>query len=107
MRAVENHIQESYKGDLRVRFLAFGNGTLQALHDRSFGFFRRQIILEAKERNPSRKDDPYLAERLCAKKEDIFLWALASLQRLIRNDFQFDRAKANMEAAVADGKNIV
>lgn len=80
------------------------------LHDRSFGFFRRQIILEAKERNPSRKDDPYLAERLCAEKEGIFLWALAGLQRLIRNGFQFtlsDRAKANMEAAVADGNNIV
>lgn len=107
---LEKKGQQSYQGDLRVRFLAFGNGTLQALHDRSFGFFRRQIILEAKERNPSRKDDPYLAERLCAEKEGIFLWALAGLQRLIRNGFQFtlsDRAKANMEAAVADGNNIV
>lgn len=107
---LEKEGQQSYQGDLRVRFLAFGNGTLQALHDRSFGFFRRQIILEAKERNPSRKDDPYLAERLYAEKEGIFLWALAGLHRLIRNDFQFtlsDRAKANMEAAVADGNNIV
>lgn len=107
---LEKKGQQSYQGDLRVRFLAFGNGTLQALHDRSFGFFRRQIILEAKERNPSRKDDPYLAERLCAEKEGIFLWALAGLQRLIRNGFQFtlsNRAKSNMEAAVADGNNII
>ena len=107
---LEKKGQQSYQGDLRVRFLAFGNGTLQALHDRSFGFFRRQIILEAREHNPCRKDDPYLAERLCAKKEGIFLWALAGLQRLIHNGFQFnlsDRAKANMEAAVADGNNIV
>lgn len=82
----------------------------ECTHDRSFGFFRRQIILEARERDPNRKDDPYLAERLCAEKESIFLWALAGLQRLIRNGFQFtlsDRAKANMEAAVADGNNIV
>lgn len=107
---LEKKGQQSYQGDLRVRFLAFGNGTLQALHDRSFGFFRRQIILEARERDPGRKDDPYLAERLCAEKEGIFLWALAGLQRLIRNGFQFTlsaRAKANMEAAVADGNNIV
>lgn len=107
---LEKKGQQSYQGDLRVRFLAFGNGTLQALHDRSFGFFRRQIILEAKERNPSQKDDPYLAERLCAGREGIFLWALAGLQRLIRNGFQFtlsDRASANMDAAVADGNNIV
>lgn len=107
---LEKKGQQSYQGDLRVRFLAFGNGTLQALHDRSFGFFRRQIILEARERDPRRKDDPYLAERLCAEKEGIFLWALAGLQRLIRNGFQFtlsDRASANMEAAVADGNNIV
>ena len=107
---LEKKGQQSFQGDLRVRFLAFGNGTLQALHDRSFGFFRRQIILEARERNPCRRDDPYLAERLCAEKEGIFLWALAGLQRLIRNGFQFtlsDRAKANMEAAVADGNNIV
>ncbi|MGN0999451.1 MAG: DUF5906 domain-containing protein, partial [Faecousia sp.] len=107
---LEKKGQQSYQGDLRVRFLAFGNGTLQALHDRSFGFFRRQIILEARERDPNRKDDPYLAERLCAEKEGIFLWALAGLQRLIRNGFQFtlsDRASANMDAAVADGNNIV
>ena len=107
---LEKKGQQSYQGDLRVRFLAFGNGTLQALHDRSFGFFRRQIILEARERDPCRKDDPYLAERLCAEKEGIFLWALTGLQRLIRNGFQFtlsDRASANMDAAVADGNNIV
>lgn len=107
---LEKKGQQSYQGDLRVRFLAFGNGTLQALHDRSFGFFRRQIILEARERNPNRRDDPYLADRLCSEKEGIFLWALEGLQRLIRNDFQFtlsQRAKENMEAAVADGNNAV
>ena len=107
---LEKKGQQSYQADLRVRFLAFGNGTLQALHDRSFGFFRRQIILEARERDPGRKDAPYLADRLCAEKEGIFLWALEGLRRLIRNDFQFTlshRAKANMEAAVADGNNIV
>lgn len=107
---LEKKGQQSYQGDLRVRFLAFGNGTLQALHDRSFGFFRRQIILEVRERDPNREDDPYLADKLCSEKEGIFLWALEGLRRLLRSNYRFtlsQRAKANMEAAIADGNNVV
>ena len=107
---LEKKGQQSYQGDLRVRFLAFGNGTLQALHDRSVGFFRRQIILSVKERDPNRRDDPFLAEKLCSEAEGIFLWALGGLQRLIRNDYKFTlstQAEENMAAAVADGNNIV
>lgn len=83
---------------------------MQALHDRSYGFFRRQILLEAKEQSPDRRDDPYLAQRLCAEKEGIFLWAFAGLQRLVANDFHFtlsQQAKENMEAAIAEGNNLV
>ena len=107
---LEKKSQQSYQGDLRVRFLAFGNGTLQALHDRSVGFFRRQIILSVKERDPDRKDDPFLAEKLCSEAEGIFLWALEGLQRLIRNDYKFtlsQQAEENMAAAVAEGNNVV
>ena len=42
--------KSSYQGQLYVRFLGLGNGTLNSLYDRSVGFFRRQIILTAKER---------------------------------------------------------
>jgi putative DNA primase/helicase len=107
---LEKKSQQSYQGDLRVRFLAFGNGTLQALHDRSVGFFRRQIILSVKERDPDRKDDPYLAEKLCSEAEGIFLWALEGLQRLIRNEYKFTlstQAEENMAEAVAEGNNLV
>ena len=55
---------QSYQALLRCRLMAFGNGNLQALHDRSLGFFRRQIILTTRPRDPNRKDDPYLAEKL-------------------------------------------
>lgn len=107
---LEKKGQQSYQADMRVRFLALGNGRMQALHDRSYGFFRRQILLEAKERPPDRRDDPYLAQRLCAEKESIFLWAFAGLQRLVANDFHFSlsqQAKENMEAAIAEGNNLV
>lgn len=46
---LERKRQQSYQGDLYVRFIGLGNGVLQALHDRSVGFFRRQIILTTKE----------------------------------------------------------
>ena len=107
---LEKKGKQSYQGDLRVRFLAFGNGALQALHDRSYGFFRRQLILEAKERDPNRRDDPFIAEKLCKEKEGIFLWAIEGLRRLVENDFHFtisQRAQSNMENAVNEGNNIL
>ena len=107
---LERKGKQSYQGDLYVRFLALGNGTLQSLYDRSVGFFRRQIILTVKEKDPNRRDDPYLAEKLCAEAEGIFLWALEGLHRLIDNDYRFtisDTAKENMTAAVSEGNSIV
>ena len=107
---LERKGRQSYQGDLYVRFLALGNGTLQSLYDRSVGFFRRQIILTVKEKDPNRRDDPYLAEKLCAEAEGIFLWALEGLHRLIEKDYCFtisDAARENMTAAVSEGNNIV
>ena len=107
---LEKKGRQSYQGDLYVRFLALGNGTLQSLYDRSVGFFRRQIILTVKEKDPNRRDDPYLAEKLCAEAEGIFLWALEGLNRLIANDYRFTISAAaheNMTAAVSEGNNIV
>lgn len=101
---------QSYQGDLRVRFMAFGNGTLQALHDRSYGFFRRQIILSAKERDPKRQDDPDLAEKLCDELEGIFLWAVDGLKRLIANRYQFtvgQKAQENLKDSGSEGNNIL
>ena len=100
---------QSYQGKLNVRFLAFGNETLQALHDRSHGFFRRQIILTAKEKDPKRKDDPYLRYLLEGEREGILLWCLEGLQRLIVSDFQFTiskRAAENLRESISRGNNI-
>lgn len=107
---LEKKGKQSYQGRLYVRFLGLGNGTLRSLHDRSVGFFRRQIILTTKERPEGRVDDPFIAEKMCAEAEGIFLWALEGLRRLIDNDYQFtisERARENMEVAMADGNNIV
>ena len=107
---LERKRQQSYQGDLYVRFIGLGNGVLQALHDRSVGFFRRQIILTTKEKDPNRKDDPYFAEKMAAEAEGIFLWALEGLHRLIANNFRFTLSQSaldNLNDAVSDGNNII
>ena len=50
---LEKKGKQSYQGILHARFLAFGNSSLQALYDRSNGFFRRQIILRVKKAPPA------------------------------------------------------
>lgn len=102
--------EQSYQGQLYVRFLCFGNGALTSLHDRSEGFFRRQIILTTKDKPAERFDDPYLEEKLIAEKEGIFLWMLEGLRRLIDNHYHFtisQRAKDNISSAVREANNIV
>ena len=71
---VERKGIQSYQSLLYVRFLCFGNGALTALHDRSDGFFRRQIVITTKDKPEGRIDDPYLVEKMIAEKEGIFLW---------------------------------
>ena len=101
---------QSYQSQLYVRFLCFGNGALTALHDRSDGFFRRQIVLTTKDRPAGRTDDPYLSDKLIAEREGIFLWCLEGLHRLLVNNYRFtisERAKDNISVVVRDANNIV
>ena len=107
---LERKGEQSYQGRLCVRFLAFGNGLLRSLHDRSHGFFRRQIILSTLPRNPDRIDDPELGEKLVAERDAIFLWCLEGLFRLMENNFQFTispEAENNLKKAEYEGNNIL
>lgn len=107
---MERKGEQSYQGKLNVRFLAFGNDTLQALHDRSYGFFRRQIILTAKPIRPDRGDNPFLAANLKKDIDGIFLWCLAGLHRLMDNNFQFtisEKTKANLQRSMESGNNVL
>ena len=100
---LERKSKQSVQGNLYVRFLCFGNGSLSALHDRSYGFYRRQIILTVKDVPPDRVDDPYLIEKLQREADDIFLWCLEGLKRLLKNKYCFtisERAKKNLHEAM-------
>ena len=82
---------------------------MQALYDRSDGFYRRQLILTTKDKPLSRVDDPDIAEKMAAEVEGILLWAFEGLQRLVKNGFQFtesDRAKRNRELVKRDNNNV-
>ena len=107
---VERKGQQSYQCQLYARFLCFGNDALTALHDRSDGFFRRQIVLTTKDRPKDRVNDPFLAERLIEEKEGIFLWLLEGLQRLMLNEFQFiisEKTQENVEAVRRGSNNVI
>ena len=106
---LERKGKQSYQGWMFARLLAFSNGDLQALYDRSDGFYRRQLVLTTKEKPTDRADDPDLAEKMKTEAEGIFLWALEGLQRLVANNFQFtesDRIRENREAVKRDNNNI-
>ena len=106
---LERKGKQSYQGWMFARLLAFSNGDLQALYDRSDGFYRRQLVLTTKEKPVDRADDPDLAEKMKAEAEGIFLWALEGLQRLVANNFKFtesDRIRENREAVKRDNNNI-
>ncbi len=107
---LEKKSRQSYQGELCVRFICFGNGSIKALYDRSHGFFRRQIILTAKRKDPDRMDDPDLGDKLKQEKEGILLWCLEGLRRLEAQNYRFTisaKAQENMAQAISDGNNIV
>lgn len=55
-------------------------------------------------------DDPFIADKMAAEAEGIFLWALEGLNRLRANDFRFtmsERSRENMTESVKDANNII
>jgi len=107
---LEKKGRQSYQGYMYARLLAFSNGDLQSLYDRSDGFYRRQLILTTREKDPDRVDDPDLAEKMCAELEGIFLWAFEGLRRLAAHGFRFTesaRALRNREALRQDANNAI
>ena len=107
---LERKGKQSYQGWMFCRLLAFSNGDLQALYDRSNGFYRRQLILTTKEKPADRIDDPDIAEKMKTEAEGIFLWMFEGLQRLAAKRFQFTesaRTRTNREYVKRDSNNMI
>ena len=107
---LERKGQQSFQGVVYARLIAFGNGGLHALYDKTDGFYRRQLILTTKDKVDGREDDPYLIDKLRKERDGIFLWALEGLQRLVSNNYVFTEsvdAKQNLVDAQEEGNNIL
>jgi len=98
------------QGYLYVRLIGFGNGSLSALYDRSDGFYRRQLVLQVRDKQPDRVDDAELGDKLREEAEGILLWCLEGLHRLIDNGFVFSlsqRTRKNMDEIRKADNNIL
>jgi len=107
---LERKNKQSYQGYMYARLIAFSNGNLEALYDKSDGFYRRQLMLTTKGRTPGRIDDPHISEKMCRELEGILLWALQGLHRLIAQNYHFTespRAIANREYVKRDSNNVL
>lgn len=88
IEANKKHVQDNRFKSF-VRFLCFGNFTLLALYDTSDGFTRRQLVLEAKPKDPDRIDDPFLYQEIIENEsEGVLLWLINGLNTLIQNNFK-------------------
>ena len=105
---VEEKGVQLHQVKLYCRYLCLGNDFPKALYDKSNGFLRRLIVITTKNRS-NNIIDPYIAEKMIAEKEAIFLWMFNGLQRLIANNFTFtisDRTKRNIELLTEELCNI-
>lgn len=107
---VEAKGHQSFPTLLYCRFVCFGNGSPKNLYDKTKGWSRRLLILTTKPKPANRVDDPFLAEKFLAEKEQIFCWMLDGLRRLIANGYKFtesEKTRANAADALADNCNII
>nr|WP_294668527.1 phage/plasmid primase, P4 family [uncultured Ruminococcus sp.] len=93
---VQNNQFKSY-----IRFLIFGNFTLQSLYDISEGFSRRQLVLQAKPKDTNRTDNPFIDREIIeTESEGVMLWIVNGLNELIKNNYKIfvsDRTQEKSE----------
>ena len=94
---LERKGKQSYQGWMFARLLAFSNGDLQALYDRSDGFYRRQLVLTTKEKPVGRADDPDLAEKMKDEAGGHLPVGIRRLQRLVANNFKFTESDRSVK----------
>ena len=99
IEANKKHVQDNRFKSF-VRFICFGNFTLHALYDTSYGFTRRQLVLEAKPKGPNRIDNPFLNQEIIENEsEGVLLWLINGLNTLIQNNFKIYVSKRTQEVS--------
>lgn len=84
-----------------IRFLCFGNFSIQALYDTSDGFYRRLLPLRVKPKDENRLDNPFLDREIIKNEaEGVVNWLVQGLNEIIKREFNLyisDRTKTESE----------
>lgn len=108
---MEQKGKQSYQGNMYCRLLAFGNQSINTLHDHSEGAYRRRIILTVKPKPPNRVADKDLKFKIIKEElPGILNWMLDGLHTLQMGGYEFsisEKAKANLEQSKRDSFNVI
>ena len=97
-RMFKNLVTNKTTISAQKKFVCVGNFTLQALYDLSEGFQRRQLILQAKPKDPDRVEDPFIDRDILENEaEGVMMWLLEGLNALIQNNWQITVSERTKE----------
>ena len=96
---IESKGVQSYRSQLYVRFLCFGNGALTALHDKSDGFFHCQSVLNTKDRAQAARTIRFLWTSCCG--------VLRALRRSIRCHIKNESWTSKLPYTPYTGRSIL
>jgi putative DNA primase/helicase len=105
----EQKYSPSYSFIPYARIVACSNYMLTSLSDHSDGFFRRILPIVCKPLDVKREDITDLHLKIEREIPGIFQWALAGLQRLMKNNYKFtvtERSETKVNQVRADLDNI-
>ena len=103
---IERKGRQAYQASVFCRLLAFGNQMPDTVFDHTNGAYRRRMILTAKPKADTRKDDPQLADKIIQSElPGVFNWMLEGLRRLLAQNYRFtisETARKNTEEMQLD-----
>ncbi|MFI3206722.1 MAG: phage/plasmid primase, P4 family [Clostridia bacterium] len=102
--------RQAYEAVVYSRFIALSNQPIQALHDNTEGFFRRQILLKTKDKPKGRVNDAFLTDKILKEKSLILNWCIEGLHRLISNGYLFTEStnsRNNIHQLMCDSFNVL
>ena len=94
---IDDDLSESALTNARM-FKNLVTNKMQALYDLSEGFQRRQLILQAKPKEPDRIDNPFIDREILENEaEGVMMWLLEGLNALIQNNWQITVSERTKE----------
>ena len=102
----QSNIIKSY-----IRFICFGNFSLQALYDTSDGFYRRLLALRVKPKDENRIDNPFIDRQIIDQEsEGVVNWLVQGLNEIIKYNFKIytsERTEAESERIKHENDSVL